>query len=271
MSNALSSSLTHHVEARLLQANPILEAFGNAKTLRNNNSSRFGKFIKVHLSREGRIVGGEVQSYLLETSRVVGQGEGERNYNIFYHLLAVRRLDVGRFRYLSQSGCTAIEGMDERASMYEGVVQAMGVIGLTAAQQAQVMDVVLAILHLGNCAFQPAGKDGCDVSDAASDDLSNAARLLGLGESQLRAGLTTKVIVSPRSTIIHMPRSVKEAEETRDSMAKLIYSNLMAYLITRINRSLSPPTLSPSPLCPNLLCPIPPPTPHYRHPRHLRL
>ena len=110
MSAAISASLTHHVEQKLLQANPILEAFGNAKTLRNDNSSRFGKYISVHLSPQGRIVGGSVQSYLLETSRVVEQGDGERNYNIFYHLLAARRMDVRAFRYLSRSGCTAIAG-----------------------------------------------------------------------------------------------------------------------------------------------------------------
>ena len=246
MAAALSSSLTHHVEARLLQANPILEAFGNAKTLRNNNSSRFGKYVRVHLARDGRVVGGEVQSYLLETSRVVGQGQGERNYNVFYHLLAARGVGVGEFRYLKQSGCTVIEGMDERA-MYDGVVQAMTVIGLTAAQQVQVMDVVMGILHLGNCTFTPSGKEGCEVAEGVADDLAAAARMLGLSEGALSAGLTTKVLVSPRSTIIHMPRSVKEAEETRDSMAKLIYSNLMAYLITKINAALSPSTLTPTP------------------------
>ena len=244
MAAAITASVTHHVEQRLLQANPILEAFGNAKTLRNDNSSRFGKYVSVHLSPDGRIVGGSVQSYLLETSRVVRQGAGERNYNIFYHLLASRRMDPSHFRYLNHSGCVAIDGMDETA-MYDGVQQALTVIGVPASHQQQIMDIVLGILHMGNCAFIPAGKDGCEVADESADELASAARLLGLAENQLRAGLTTKVIVSPRSTIINMPRTVKEAEETRDSMAKLLYSHLMSHLITRINRALTSPA-SPS-------------------------
>ena len=116
-----------------------------------------------------------------------------------------------------------------------------------------MMDVVLGILHLGNVAFSAtplqSGKEGCEVSPQSATALAEAARLLGLGEGQLRTGLTTKVIVSPRSTIINMPRSVKEAEETRDSMAKLLYSHLMSVLIARINRALTPssPSSSPSP------------------------
>ena len=241
---AASSSVTRHIEHRLLNANPILEAFGNAKTLRNDNSSRFGKWLQLELETgTGRITAGSVQHYLLESSRVVAQGQGERNYNIFYHLLAHRRQRPADFRYLSGSGCETVPGLDERA-MYDGVVQAMTVIGMSSARQQQVMDTVLAILHLGNVEFTAtplqSGKEGCDISAASQPSLQEAARLFRLRPAALSAALTTRVLVSPRSTIINMPRSVKEAEETRDSMAKAVYSRLMTALIAGINASLTP-------------------------------
>ena len=241
----LAASVTANIEQRLLQCNPILEAFGNAKTLRNNNSSRFGKWINIAISpTTGHITAASVRHYLLETNRVIGQGSGERNYNIFYQLLAKLKRASADYRYLSGSGCNSIEGVDDR-EMYDTTTHALSILGLPADSIQQVMDITLAILHLGNITFTPAalqaGKESCVVeADKGETTLKEAARLLTLREAQLRAVLVTKVIVSPRSTIINSPRSVTEAEQTRDTLARTLYAALMSYLVDRINDALNP-------------------------------
>ena len=249
----LAASVTANIEQRLLQCNPILEAFGNAKTLRNNNSSRFGKWIDIRLSAAtGNIVAASVRHYLLEANRVIGQGSGERNYNVFYQLIARLKRTAGDFRYLSGSGCDSIEGVDDR-EMYDTTTHALAILGLSSDSIQQVMDITLAILHLGNVTFTPgplqAGKESCVVeADRAEAALKEAARLLTLGEAQLRAVLLTRVIVSARSTIINSPRSVTEAEQTRDTLARTLYAALMSYLVDRINDALNPnPTASTQP------------------------
>ena len=241
----LAASVTANIEQRLLQCNPILEAFGNAKTLRNNNSSRFGKYINITLSpTTGHIVAAQVRHYLLEANRVIGQGSGERNYNIFYQLIAKLKRSANEFRYLSGSGCDSIEGVDDR-EMYDGTGHALAILGLSGESIQQVMDITLAILHLGNITFTAAalqaGKESCVVEAVKGEAaLKEAARLSTLGEPQLRAVLLTKVIVSPRSTIINSPRSVAEAEQTRDTLARTLYAALMSYLVDRINDALNP-------------------------------
>ena len=248
----LAASVTANIEQRLLQCNPILEAFGNAKTLRNNNSSRFGKWINIDIDpRTGHIVAASVRHYLLEANRVIGQGSGERNYNVFYQLIAKLRRSASEFRYLSGSGCDSIEGVDDR-EMYDVTTQALAILGLAGDSVQQVMDITLAILHLGNVTFTPgplqAGKESCGVeAGTAEAALAEAARLLTLPEKQLRAALLTKVIVSPRSTIINSPRSVVESEQTRDTLARTLYAALMSYLVDRINDALNP---SPTPASP---------------------
>ena len=241
----LAASVTANIEQRLLQCNPILEAFGNAKTLRNNNSSRFGKWINITIDpATGHITAASVRHYLLETNRVIGQGSGERNYNVFYQLIAKLKRRASEFRYLSGSGCEVIEGVDDR-EMYDTTAHALAILGLSSGSIQQVMDITLAILHLGNVTFTPAalqaGKESCVVeADKAEAALKETARLLTLGEKQLRAVLLTKVIVSPRSTIINSPRSVAEAEQTRDTLARTLYAALMSYLVDRINDALNP-------------------------------
>ena len=251
-SQQLAASVSASIESRLLQCNPILEAWGNAKTLRNNNSSRFGKWIDIAIdARTGHIAHASVRHYLLETNRVIGQGSGERNYNIFYQLAAKLRRKATEFRYLSGSGCDAIEGVNDR-EMYDTTTHALSVLGMPADSIQQVLDITLAILHLGNVTFTPgapqAGKDSCVVEAGKGEAaLQEAARLLTLRDAQLRAVLLTKVIVSPRSTIINSPRSVAEAEQTRDTLARTLYAALMSYLVDRINDALNPNPASSSP------------------------
>lgn len=152
------------VEQRILSANPILEAFGNAKTLRNNNSSRFGRWMEVHFAtsgrHEGQVAGAFIENYLLEKSRLVSQQENERSYHVFYQLCAspwasALTLQSGAeaFRFLAASGCTSVAGIDD-ASDFDEVVEALTAMGLGQEDVQWVFSLCAAVLHLGNVRFQ---------------------------------------------------------------------------------------------------------------------
>jgi len=150
------------LEQQLLQANPLLEALGNAKTTKNNNSSRFGKFIRITFDQHGTISGASIVSYLLEKSRVVNRGQNERSFHIFYQLIAA--LDAERkkkyglgaptdYAYLRVSNCTEVAGMDEKRE-FASTVNALTVLGFSEDEQDVIFRVVAAILHLGNVEFK---------------------------------------------------------------------------------------------------------------------
>ena len=152
------------LEERILQTNPILEAFGNAKTLRNNNSSRFGKFIELHFNKQHNVCGASIVTYLLEKSRIVVQAKGERNYHAFYQLLAGASQDererlyiapaatAHSFAYLNASGCVDVDGIDD-ARDYLRVRLALDTISIASDVQSDINTVLAAILHLGNVEF----------------------------------------------------------------------------------------------------------------------
>jgi myosin-5 len=143
-----------------LQSNPVLEAFGNAKTVRNNNSSRFGKFVELQFDQMGRISGAAIRTYLLERSRVCQLSDPERNYHCFYMLCAAPPEDVQRyklgnprtFHYLNQTNCYELDGIDD-SKEYIATRRAMEVVGIGADAQDAIFRVVAAILHLGNIEF----------------------------------------------------------------------------------------------------------------------
>ncbi|CAN7055585.1 unnamed protein product [Brassica oleracea var. botrytis] len=148
------------VEQQVLESNPVLEAFGNAKTVRNNNSSRFGKFVEIQFDQRGRISGAAIRTYLLERSRVCQVSDPERNYHCFYMLCAApeqetERYKLGKpstFRYLNQSNCYALDGLDD-SKEYLATRKAMDVVGIGSEDQDAIFRVVAAILHLGNIEF----------------------------------------------------------------------------------------------------------------------
>jgi myosin-5 len=188
------------IEGRILQTNPILEAFGNAKTLRNNNSSRFGKLIDINFDRGGKITGAVIKTYLLEKSRVVNQGEGERGYHVFYQLCAGATpqereefaipKDVGDFKYLSNSSCHAIKGVDDKLE-YGEVKAALAAVGVTKDDIHEIFRVVAAVMWLGNVSFvqDEDEANGAAVSGEAKEALATAARLLGGAVCKLKASL----------------------------------------------------------------------------------
>ncbi|CAI5986886.1 unnamed protein product [Closterium sp. NIES-65] len=228
------------VEAQVLESNPLLEAFGNAKTVRNNNSSRFGKFVEIQFDAAGRISGAAVRTYLLERSRVVQTSDPERNYHCFYQLCAgatpeeAARLKLAppeTFHYLNQSSCFELTGYSNNADEYAATRRAMDVVGLSHLEQDAIFRVVAAILHLGNISFAPGKQpDSSKVSgDKAKFHLDAAAELLGCDRRALRESLITRTLVT-RDGNIKRELDPAAAVISRDTLAKTIYSKLFDWL-----------------------------------------
>lgn len=156
------------VEQKILHANPVLEAFGNAKTIRNNNSSRFGKWVKIHFNKDG-LCGAVIENYLLEKSRVVNQQAGERNYHIFYQLCASNRSQAYdlesavAYRFLNKGQCVSIESMDD-GICFEETLTAIQLLGISSDETEWLLHQVAGILHLGNIDFESEGDSGSKVS-----------------------------------------------------------------------------------------------------------
>ncbi|KFM60335.1 Myosin-VIIa, partial [Stegodyphus mimosarum] len=175
------------IEQQILEANPILEAFGNAKTIRNDNSSRFGKYIDIHFNKAGIIEGARIDQYLLEKSRIVGQATDERNYHIFYCMLAglsreeKQKLDISdasKYQYLTQGGCITCEGRDDTAE-FSDIRSAMKVLMFSDQEIWEILKILSALLHLGNIKYKGTIIDNLDATEITNaGSVNSAARLL---------------------------------------------------------------------------------------------
>ncbi|KAG5462128.1 MAG: P-loop containing nucleoside triphosphate hydrolase protein, partial [Olpidium bornovanus] len=235
-------------EAQILATNPIMEAFGNAKTTRNDNSSRFGKHIEFEFDEGQTIVGARIRTYLLERSRLVFQPETERNYHIFYQLVAgappseKKELGLGGgafedFHYLSQGNQCYISGVDDAAE-FEVTQRALSTIGIAVQLQWQVFRLLAALLHIGNIRIAGGGGAG-DASIPESDKaFADAARLLGVDAAEFRKWLVKKQIAT-RSEKIVSNLKPPAATAVRDAVAKYIYANIFDWLVRIVNSSLS--------------------------------
>ncbi|XP_057697069.1 unconventional myosin-If isoform X1 [Corythoichthys intestinalis] len=238
-----------HVKDIILQSNPLLEAFGNAKTVRNNNSSRFGKYFEIQFSRGGEPDGGKISNFLLEKSRVVSQNDSERNFHIYYQLIegasaeqkeALGIMTPDYYFYLNQSGTYKVDGTNDSKDFHE-TMEAMQVIGIPGDVRTQVLQIIAGILHLGNITFVEAGNYGQVES---MDLLAFPAYLLAIDPNRLQEKLTSRKMDSKwggKSESIDVTLNKEQANYTRDALAKALYTRVFDYLVEAINKAIQKP------------------------------
>ncbi|XP_070338360.1 unconventional myosin-XV isoform X6 [Equus asinus] len=235
------------VMQQILEATPLLESFGNAKTVRNDNSSRFGKFVEIFL--EGGVISGAITSqYLLEKSRIVFQAKNERNYHIFYELLAglpaqLRRAfclqEAETYYYLNQGGNCEISGKSD-ADDFRRLLAAMEVLGFSSEDQDSIFRILASILHLGNVYFEKYETDAQEVASVVSArEIQAVAELLQVSPEGLQKAITFRVTETMQEKIF-TPLTVESAVDARDAIAKVLYALLFSWLIARVNALVSP-------------------------------
>ncbi|XP_034479996.1 unconventional myosin-Vb isoform X1 [Drosophila innubila] len=242
------------VERKVLASSPIMEAFGNAKTTRNDNSSRFGKFTKLLFRNHMGVMylqGATMHTYLLEKSRVVYQAQGERNYHIFYQLCAARAKypelvleHQDKYQFLNMGGASDIERISD-ADQFNETVQAMTVLGFSIQQIADIVKILAGILHLGNIEVSKKYKDGNEEEDTEACEifqnnmhLQVTADLLRINADDLRRWLLMRKIESVNEYVL-IPNNIEMAMAARDALAKHIYAKLFQYIVGVLNKSLN--------------------------------
>ncbi|KAM4047644.1 LOW QUALITY PROTEIN: unconventional myosin-VIIa [Anomaloglossus baeobatrachus] len=237
------------IEQQVLEANPILEAFGNAKTIRNDNSSRFGKYIDIHFNKKGAIEGAKIEQYLLEKSRVCRQAPDERNYHVFYCMLKgmppdqKKKLGLGKatdYNYLCMGHCTTCDGRDD-SKEYANIRSAMKVLMFTDTENWEISRLLAAILHLGNLRYEARMYDNLDACEVIySTSLTTAANLLEVEPQDLMNCLTSRTIIT-RGETVSTPLSMEQALDVRDAFVKGIYGRLFVWIVEKINAAIYRP------------------------------
>ncbi|CAB3366603.1 Hypothetical predicted protein [Cloeon dipterum] len=236
-----------HIKDVILESNPLLEAFGNAKTVRNNNSSRFGKYVEIQFGSGGQPEGGKVSNFLLEKSRVVSQNKGERNFHIFYQIctgataemkqnLGIADLDY--YKYLCFGGNNhRVDGTND-AHDFQETLQAMSVMRISKTDQDNILKLTAGVLHLGNVSFKESGNNAVVENQEA---LQFPAYLFDIDIAQLNAKLTSRLFDSKwggKSDKIDVNLNKEQALYARNALAKGIYTRIFDYLVQSVNNAM---------------------------------
>ncbi|XP_016873273.1 unconventional myosin-VIIa isoform X9 [Homo sapiens] len=237
------------IEQQVLEATPILEAFGNAKTIRNDNSSRFGKYIDIHFNKRGAIEGAKIEQYLLEKSRVCRQALDERNYHVFYCMLEgmsedqKKKLGLGQasdYNYLAMGNCITCEGRVD-SQEYANIRSAMKVLMFTDTENWEISKLLAAILHLGNLQYEARTFENLDACEVLfSPSLATAASLLEVNPPDLMSCLTSRTLIT-RGETVSTPLSREQALDVRDAFVKGIYGRLFVWIVDKINAAIYKP------------------------------
>ncbi|KAF4146803.1 Cytoskeletal adhesion [Phytophthora infestans] len=266
-SSGKTAAVVHEqIEECVVLSNLILESFGNAKTSRNDNSSRFGKYIQIHYNSEGRMAGVSIRHFLLEKTRLVRPEVNERNYHIFYQLLAgldtlnntsdpattarplLLRNDVWNYTYLTRGDCVEVDGVDD-ATEFEQLRRCLEQLGMdTASFQRPMFEVLAAILHLGNVTFdsptQESKGDGSREDEPtrvvfpesdAGVNLEHVAMLLGVDAAEFANKMVTQTTITGRGSILEIKLTPEQAKNAMDAFCKYLYGELFHHVISRIN------------------------------------
>lgn len=241
-------SSIQEIKDMVLATNPLLESFGCAKTLRNNNSSRHGKYLEIMFNGVGEPVGAQITNYLLEKGRVVGQIENERNFHIFYQftkgasdeqreLFGLQGPEA--YAYTSLSNCLEVSDIDD-VKDYHDTITAMGVIGLTPDEQNEIFKMLAIVLWLGNVQFEEMDDGNSSITDTGVTDF--VGYLMEADSALVQKVLTSRVIETSkggrRGSVYDVPLNPAQATSGRDALAKAIYNNLFEWIVSRINVSM---------------------------------
>lgn len=241
---------SNSIEGQVLQSNPILESFGNARTVRNDNSSRFGKFIEIQFTRSGQLVGANIETYLLEKVRLVHQNAGERNYHIFYELLSgavdARELSqyfIARtaapedFKMTASGTYARRDGISDRET-YAALRDAWKAMNFTKEHIHAIKSVTAALLHASNLTFVVEDDDAANL-DATNVHLTPVCHLLGVSDGELNEAICRQYIQAGREGVVQRQLDEVKATKSLEALIKAVYGALFAFLVHRINDSIS--------------------------------